>query len=274
MLPPMDNGTMDSRATYGAGHAVKNAALDARSKIFDVAAAHLGVRAEQLQCKDELISSIYDDNRFINFWEAVRMYQEVQGTVFGTGDYTPPQPRGDYDGKIIGPSPAFGFTAQIAEVDVNLRTGQVKVLKYYEATDCGKAVNPASVEGQVEGGVVMGLGQALIEEIVVDRNGRVLNPNLHDYKIPTTMDVPEFDSEIIDAYDPTSAYGGKEVGEAPTGPVCAAIMNAVYDAVGVRLTEVPITPEKVFRAMRGQHSRGLELETTTIGFHNAKIRSV
>lgn len=274
LLAPMDNGTMDSRATYGAGHAVKNAAMDARKKIFGVAAAHLGVRAEQLQCKDERISSIYDDNRFISFWEAVSMYQDVEGTVFGTGDYTPPQPRGDYDGKIIGPSPAFGFTAQIAEVDVNLRTGKVTVLKYYEATDCGKAVNPASVEGQVEGGVAMGLGQALIEEIVVDRKGRVLNPNLHDYKIPTTMDMPEFDTEIIDAYDPTSAYGGKEVGEAPTGPVCAAIMNAVYDAVGVRITELPITPEKVFRAMRGQHSRGLEMETTTIGFHNAKIRSV
>ena len=118
----------------------------------------------------------------------------------------------------------------------------------------------------------MGLGQALIEEIVVDRKGRVLNPNFHDYKIPTTMDMPEFDSEIVDAYDPTSAYGGKEVGEAPTGPVCAAVMNAVYDAIGVRITDVPITPEKVFRAMNGQHSRDLELETTTIGFANAKYK--
>ena len=120
----------------------------------------------------------------------------------------------------------------------------------------------------------MGLGQALIEEIVVDRKGRVLNPNFHDYKVPTTMDMPEMDTVIVDAYDPTSAFGGKEVGEAPTGPVCAAIMNAVYDAVGVRLTEIPITPEKVFRAMKGQHSKGLELETTTIGFANAKYRTV
>ena len=274
LLAPMDNGTMDSRATYGAGHAVKNAALDAKHKILEVAAAHLGVRMEHLQCRGEIISSIYDDNRFLNFWDAVRIHQDIKGTVFGTGDYTPPQPRGDYEGKIIGPSPAFGFTAQVAEVDVDLRTGQVKVLKYWEATDCGKAVNPASVEGQVEGGIAMGLGQALIEEIVVDRKGRVLNPNLHDYKIPTTMDMPEMDTVIVDAYDPTSAFGGKEVGEAPTGPVCAAVMNAVYDAVGVRLTETPITPEKVFRAMRGQHSRGLEMETTTIGFANANVRAV
>lgn len=274
LLAPMDNGTMDSRATYGAGHAVKNAAIDARQKLLEVAGAHLGIRVEQLACKDERIFSIYDDNRFVGFWDAVTMYQDVIGTCFGTGDYTPPQPRGDYPGKIIGPSPAFGFTAQIAEVDVDLKTGQVKVFKYYEATDCGKAINPASVEGQVEGGVAMGLGQALIEEIVVDRNGKVLNPNFHDYKIPTSMDMPEFDSEIIDAYDPTSAYGGKEVGEAPTGPVCAAVMNAVYDAIGVRITDVPITPEKVFRAMKGQDSRELELETTTIGFANAKYRTV
>jgi CO/xanthine dehydrogenase Mo-binding subunit len=274
LLAPMDNGTMDSRATYGAGHAVKNAALDARQKIFEVAGAHLGVRIEQLRCKDEVIGPIYDDNRFMSFWDAVTIHQNVKGTVFGTGDYTPPQPRGDYEGKIIGPSPAFGFTAQIAEIEVDPMTGQVKVVKYWEATDCGKAVNPASVEGQVEGGIAMGLGQALIEEIVVDRTGRVLNANLHDYKIPTTMDMPEMDTVIVESYDPTSAFGGKEVGEAPTGPVCAAILNAVYDAVGVRLTDIPVTPEKVFRAMRGQHSRDLELETTTIGFANAKIRTV
>ena len=148
----------------------------------------------------------------------------------------------------------------------------MKVLKYYEATDCGKAINPASVEGQVEGGISMGLGQALIEEIVVDRKGRVLNPNLHDYKIPTTMDMPDMDSEIVDSYDPTSAYGGKEVGEAPTGPVPAAIMNAVYDAIGIRFTELPLTPEKVFRALQGKDPKGPEMDTTIIGFSNANYQ--
>ncbi len=274
LLAPMDNGTMDSRATYGAGHAVKNAAIDARQKLMEVAGPHLGIRVEQLECRDGRIFSVHENNCFMSFWDAVTLYQDVVGTCFGTGDYTPPQPKGDYPGKIIGPSPAFGFTAQVAEVEVDLETGRMKVTNYYEATDCGQAVNPASVEGQVEGGVAMGLGQALMEEIVVDRRGRVLNPNFHDYKIPTTMDMPEMHLKIIDSYDPTSAFGGKEVGEAPTGPVCAAIMNAVNDAIGVRITELPITPEKVFRAMKGQHSRGLEMETTTIGFANAKYRTV
>ena len=272
LLSPMDNGTMDSRATYGAGHAVKNAALDARRKLLEVAGVQLGVRAEQLECRDEMIYSIYDSKKSMSLWDAVWKYQDIVGTVFGTGDYTPPQPKGDYPGKIIGPSPAFGFTAQIAEVDVDLRTGQVKVLKYYEATDCGKAINPASVEGQVEGGISMGLGQALIEEIVVDRKGRIMNANFHDYKIPTTMDMPDMDTEIVDSYDPTSAYGGKEVGEAPTGPVCAAILNAVYDAIGIRFTELPLTPEKVFRALRGESPKGPELEPTVIGFANANYQ--
>jgi 4-hydroxybenzoyl-CoA reductase subunit alpha len=274
LLAPMDNGTMDSRATYGAGHAVKNAALDAKRKILEVAGVQLGVRAEQLECRDEKIYSIYDQKKSMNFWDAVSKYQDIVGTVFGTGDYTPPQPKGNYSGnRIIGPSPAFGFTAQVAEIDVDLRTGQVKVLKYYEATDCGKAINPASVEGQVEGGISMGLGQALMEEIVVDRQGRVLNPNFHDYKIPTTMDMPDMDSEIVDSYDPTSAYGGKEVGEAPTGPVCAVLLNALYDAIGIRLTEPPITPEKVFRAMRGENPIGPEMDATIIGFANANYQS-
>jgi 4-hydroxybenzoyl-CoA reductase alpha subunit len=272
LLSPMDNGTMDSRATYGAGHAVKNAALDARKKLFEVAGVQLGVRAEQLECRDEQIYSIYDNRQSMSLWDAVWKYQDIVGTVFGVGDYTPPQPKANYPGRIIGPSPAFGFTAQIAEVDVDIRTGQVKVLRYYEATDCGKAINPASVEGQVEGGISMGLGQALIEEMVVDKQGKVLNANFHDYKIPTTMDMPDMDSEIVDSYDHTSAYGGKEVGEAPTGPVPAAIMNAVYDAIGIRFTELPLTPEKVFRAMRGEDPKGPKMDTTIIGFSNANYQ--
>jgi 4-hydroxybenzoyl-CoA reductase subunit alpha len=272
LLTPMDNGTMDSRATYGAGHAVKNAALDARNKLMEVAGVQLGVRAEQLECRDEKIYSIYDSRKSMSLWEAVTKYQDIVGTVFGTGDYTPPQPIGDYPGKIIGPSPAFGFTAQVAEVDIDVRTGQIKIVKYYEATDCGKAINPASVEGQVEGGISMGLGQALIEEIVVDTQGKILNANFHDYKIPTTMDMPDMDTEIVDSYDPTSAYGGKEVGEAPTGPVCAAVMNAVYDAIGIRFKETPLSPEKVFRAMRGENPRGPENKPTIIGFANANYQ--
>ncbi len=248
-LAPMDNGTYDSRLTYGAAHAVKNAAMDVRKKLFEVAGTMLGVRMEHLECGDGEIYSIFETNKRIPFQKAVYQYMSCVGPLFGTGDYTPPQPKGDYQGKLIGPSPAFGFTAQAVEVEVDTDTGQIKILNYWEAGDCGKALNPMAVEGQVEGAISMGLGAALFEEMVMDANGAMLNPNFHDYKIPTTLDMPEIDSEIVDSYDPTSAFGNKEVGEGPVGPVIPAFLNAIYDAIGVRLTEVPLKPEKILQAL-------------------------
>jgi 4-hydroxybenzoyl-CoA reductase subunit alpha len=249
LLAPMDNGTYDSRLTYGAGHAVKNAALDVRKKLFDTTAALLGVRGEHLDCENGEIFSIYEPKRRIPFQKAVYQYTSAVGALFGTGEYTPPQPRGDYQGKLIGPSPAFGFTAQAAEVEVDLETGKIRIVGYWEAGDCGKAINPMAVEGQVEGAISMGIGAALYEEMVMDANGAMLNPNFHDYRMPTALDMPPIHGEIVESYDPTSAFGNKEVGEGPVGPVIPAILNAVYDAIGVRFTEVPLKPEKVLRAL-------------------------
>jgi len=249
MLAPMDNGTYDSRLTYGAGHAVKNAALDVRAKLFETTSALLGVRKEHLECGDGEIFSVFEPEKRVSFQKAVYQHLSSVGALFGTGEYTPPQPKGDYEGKLIGPSPAFGFTAQVVEIEIDIDTGQIKVLGYWEAGDCGKALNPMAVEGQVHGAISMGLGAALFEEMVMDSNGAMLNPNFHDYKMPTTMDMPEIDSEIVDSYDPTSAFGNKEVGEGPVGPVIPAFLNAVYDAIGVRFTEVPLKPEKILQAL-------------------------
>jgi len=249
MLAPMDNGTYDSRLTYGSGHAIKNAAADIKSKLFDVAAIMVGAGKDHLECVNGEIRSIYEPNRKVPFRKAVYQYLSSVGPLFGTGEYTPPQPKGDYDGKLIGPSPAFGFTAQAAEVEVDLETGRIKVVGYWEAGDCGKAINPMAVEGQVEGAISMGLGAAFFEEMVMDAKGKMLNPNFHDYKMPTALDMPELQTDIVDSYDPTSAYGNKEVGEGPVGPVIPAILNAVYDAIGIRFTEVPLKPEKVLWAL-------------------------
>ncbi len=249
MLAPMDNGTYDSRLTYGAAHAVKRAATDVLDKLFEFVAVGMGVRTHHLECKDGVIRSIYNPKKVIKFFDAVSRYLGSVGPLFGTGEYTPPQPSGDYDGKLIGPSPAFGFSAQIVEVKVDTDTGKINVVKYYESGDCGKAINPQAVEGQVEGAISMGLGAALFEEMVVGEDGQLLNPSFHEYCIPTTMDMPDIDGEIVDSYDHTSAFGCKEVGEGPVGPVIPAFFNAIYDAIGVRFTEVPITPEKVLRAL-------------------------
>jgi 4-hydroxybenzoyl-CoA reductase subunit alpha len=248
-LAPMDNGTMDSRVTFGAGHAVKRAAIEVKKKLLEASAVEMGVRAEHLECGEGHVFSIYDPRKRMPFKEAVDRYYNSCGPLFGQGEYTPPQPVGNYPGKLIGPSPAFGFTAQVAEVDVDLETGRVQVVGYCEAGDCGQPINPMSVEGQVEGGISMGLGQALYEEMVMDNEGKLINPNLHDYKIPTAMDMPDLHTHIVESYDPNSAFGNKETGEGPTCAVIPALLNAIYDAIGVRFTDVPVTPEKVLRAM-------------------------
>ncbi len=249
MLAPMDNGTYDSRLTYGAGHAIKLAAQDVLQKLFEVVAVALGVRPDHLECKAGEIRSIYEPARKVPFKKAVYQYLSAKGALVGLGEYTPPQPKGDYEGKLIGPSPAFGFTAQAAEVEVDLETGRITVVGYWEAGDCGNPINPMSVEGQVEGAISMGLGAAFFEEMVMDARGKMLNPNFHDYKMPTALDMPDLDLEIVKSYDPTSAFGNKEVGEGPVGPVIPAILNAVYDAIGIRFTEVPLKPEKVLWAL-------------------------
>ena len=248
-LAPMDNGTYDSRTTYGAGHAVKRACLEIKSQLLKSAAVGLRVREEHLELGEGMVFSTYDPKKRITFAQAVAGHLNSVGPLFGTGEYTPPQPKGKYPGGLIGPSPAFGFTAQVAEVEVDQETGRIRIVKYYEAGDCGQAINPMSVEGQVEGGISMGIGQALYEEMSVDETGRLNNPNFHDYKLPTAMDMPEIDSNIVDSYDPESAFGNKETGEGPTCPVVPAILNAIHDAIGVRFTELPVTPEKVLRAL-------------------------
>jgi 4-hydroxybenzoyl-CoA reductase alpha subunit len=249
MLAPMDNGTYDSRLTYGAGHAVKNAAIDARDKLFTFVAAGMGVPAFHLRCGEGMIYSTFNPKKKLPFFDAVARYYNSIGVLFGTGEYTPPQPKATYPGNLIGPSPAFGFSAQVAEVAVDTDTGVITILDYWEAGDCGKAINPMSVEGQVEGAISMGIGQALYEEMVMSEEGRLLNPSFHEYALPGIMDMPDIKGKIVDSYDPTSAFGSKEVGEGPVGPVVPAIMNAVEDAIGIRFTETPITPEKVLKAL-------------------------
>jgi 4-hydroxybenzoyl-CoA reductase subunit alpha len=249
MMCPYDNGTYDSRVTYGVGHAVKNACLEAIKKLQDFVAAGMRLAPHHMACKNGQIYSIYNSKKTIPFAKAVEMYYSSVGSLFVTGEYTPPQPRGSYDGALIGPSPAFGFSVQAVEVEVDLDTGQVKIVNYYEAGDCGKALNPMSVEGQVDGGISMGIGQALYEEVVVNENGIPLNPNFHEYSIPGFMDMPELDTETVESYDHTSAFGSKEIGEGPLCPVPPALLNAISDAIGVRMTELPITPEKILKAL-------------------------
>lgn len=259
-LAPFDLGSFASRVTYGAGQAVRRAAQEVKQKLFEVAAVELGVRAEHLVCRDGYIYSKYEPNKRTELKAAIAKYIDARGPLTGVGHYTPPRTGAKVQGGKIGQSPTFGFTAQVAEVEVDVETGKIRVVRWWEAGDCGQPINPMSVEGQVEGSIVMGMGQALFEEIKVGPDGRLLNANLHDYKIPTVMDIPEINTTIVESYDPTAPFGAKESGEGPIQPVIPAILNAIYDAIGVRFTELPVTPQKVLDALAkssgGGESRG------------------
>ncbi|MGQ9654743.1 MAG: xanthine dehydrogenase family protein molybdopterin-binding subunit, partial [Thermodesulfobacteriota bacterium] len=156
----------------------------------------------------------------------------------------------DYKGATVGTSPAYGCSAQVVEVTVDEETGRVTIDAMTDAHDCGRAVNRTSVEGQMEGSLSMGLGEALFEEVKFDEKGRVLNPNFSEYKIPTALDVPRIKTIIVESNEPNGPFGAKEVGEGAIMPTIPAILNAVSDAVGVRINELPLTPERVLRAVR------------------------
>jgi 4-hydroxybenzoyl-CoA reductase subunit alpha len=157
---------------------------------------------------------------------------------------------GAFKGAAVGTSPAYGCSAQVAEVRVDLETGQAKVDRIVAAHDCGQAINLTQVEGQMHGCMSMGLGEALMEEVVFGPTGRVLNANLADYRIPSALDMPTMDTVVVESHEPNGPYGAKEVGEGGIMPTIPAILNAIYDATGVQIDELPASPERVLEGLR------------------------
>ncbi|MFQ5335508.1 MAG: xanthine dehydrogenase family protein molybdopterin-binding subunit, partial [Flavobacteriales bacterium] len=196
--------------------------------------------------------------KFVPWEEAAFAHFSEKGPLTGRGHYSPPEGLGGtYKGAAVGTSPAFSFAATVCEVEVDMETGKVKVLNFWDAHDCGTAINPMAVEGQVEGAVVMGMSEVLFEDELFDEKGVLLNPDLHNYLIATSADMPNIDSSIVDSYEPEGPYGAKEVGEGATLPVLGAIANAVADAIGVQIKELPITPKKVLEAIKSKQQNGL-----------------
>ena len=180
----------------------------------------------------------------------VQLAEARYGALVASGSYAPPEGiHGDYKGAGVGPSPAYSYSTCVARVAVDIETGEVVVEKLWMAHDVGQSINPLLVAGQVEGGAYMGYGEALMEQQVF-RKGRHKIPSLLDYKLPTTLDTPEIESILIEIPDQEGPFGGKEAGQGPLNPVIPAIANAVFDAIGVRIDEVPITPDKVLKALK------------------------
>ena len=189
----------------------------------------------------------------MSFEEAVVSAIDFHGALTGTGSYAPPVEArgGKHKGGGVGPSPAYSYSAQVAEVSVDEETGQVTVHKIWAAHDCGRALNPVAVEGQVIGSVWMGLGQALEEEMVW-KDGLLMNPGMLEYRSPSSQESPEIECVIVESIDPEGPFGAKEAGEGSLAATIPAISNAIYHAVGVRLRESPFTPERILTALRAK----------------------
>lgn len=253
---PMDLGSVASRVTYIAGNAIVRACVQARQVLFEVAAEELGIGPEGLDSRDGWIYVRDLPERRVRLADVARKAEAVKGRpAIGAGSYNPPTTFLDPETGRGKPYNTYVYAAQAADVEVDTETGQVEVLRLTAAHDCGRAINPLLVEGQIEGGLAMGLGYALGEEMVV-QEGRVLNAKLADYLVPTAMDVPPMDVAIVEVPDPTGPFGAKGVGEPSLLPTAPAIINAIYDAVGVRIRALPVTAERVLAALREKEQAG------------------
>ena len=249
-IKPWDVGVHASRTTFIAGNAAYLAAVDARNQIFETASQLLGVDADQLSAREGQVAVKNEAGKSISLEQVARRrhFREGGKVILGEGWYDPPTQLVDKDTYKGNISAAYGFGAQMAEVEVDTETGKVRVLRLACANDVGHAINPMAVEGQIDGGAQMGLGYALTEELIV-KDGKVLNPDLLDYRLFTSADMPIIETHIIETDDPGGPFGAKGVGEMGGTPTAAAIANAIYDAVGVRMNQVPMTPERVLAAL-------------------------
>ncbi|MFB6354006.1 MAG: molybdopterin cofactor-binding domain-containing protein [Halobacteriales archaeon] len=250
---PVDLGSYASRVTLMMGNAARDAAEKALQPILEAAADELDVPSDELVAEDYRVYPEGDPEAGLDFEDAVELAENEQGLVGAVGNYTPPEKLGDFPGSGVGPSPAYSFSATVVEVDVDTETGEVDVEQVWMAHDVGRALNPMSVEGQVEGSVYMGLSEAMLEEQTFFDDGLHRKPNLLDYKTLTPQQMPDVESLLVETDDPRGPFGAKEAGQGPLLPIPPAFADAIDDAVGVRIDETPVTPRKVLQALDGRH---------------------
>ncbi|HET6844133.1 MAG TPA: molybdopterin cofactor-binding domain-containing protein [Candidatus Angelobacter sp.] len=296
-LTPVDIGSYSSRVTFMNGNASLRAAEDVKKKIVAAAARRMNCVPEDIVMRDDMVwkrgasaeaaqensanevsgrvegqtlrGSLQQKRKEegpkdqMSFEEAVVSAIDFSGTLTGTGSYAPPKDArgGAFKGAGVGPSPAYSYAAQVADVSVDEETGVVTVHKIWAAHDCGRALNPVSVEGQVIGSVWMGLGQALQEEMIW-KDGLLMNPGLLEYRSPSAVESPEIEAVIVESVDPEGPFGAKEASEGSLAATIPAIANAIYDAVGVRLREAPFTPERVLAALKQKNWEAKALAVT------------
>jgi CO/xanthine dehydrogenase Mo-binding subunit len=260
-LVPVDLGAYSSRETFMVGNACVKAAREIRDRVKQAVAESWEIGPARIVLAGGWAMDREDLARRIPSSEAFNIAEAKFGALAAVGSYnTPKDVHGSYRGATIGASPAYSFTAHVAEVGVDSETGVVTVGTIWVAHDCGRALNPVLVEGQMEGSAYMGYAEALMEEQIFKdseqgKAGLHNAPSLLDYRIPTSLDTPELASLIIESVDPEGPYGAKEAGEGPLHPSIPAIANAIFDAVGVRMDRLPFSPPRVWHALQDRTAR-------------------
>ena len=248
-LTPFDHGPGASRTTLMTGFAVQRAAAQAKQVLLELAAEDLNVRSTGLAASNGFIYlQDFPERKIAISVVADKAAREKGRPPIGAGTFGAVTTKLDKETGHGKPYSAYVYATQIAEVEVDTETGEVEVLKITAVHDCGLAINPLLTEGQVEGGVAMGVGYGIMEQMVME-NGRVKNPQFTDYVLPTSLNVPEVVTKIVERPDPAGPYGAKGIGEPSLLPTAPSIVNAIQDAVGVRIRDLPATPEKILKAM-------------------------
>ncbi len=249
-LTKSSGSTSATRQTFFTGNAVKEASEGLLSNIYHYASLNFTTNHAELGIKDGYIFKKDNPDNRLSYWELAKKIAEKGETLKAEASFFPhtdkPDPKTGQGEKLY---VAYTFVTQVIDVEVDTDTGIVQVLNVYTTADIGKAINPKNVEGQIEGGTVQGIGMALMEEQVI-KEGITLNPDLTGYLIPTSMDTPHFVTRLVENEDSGGPFGAKGIGEPATIATAPAIANAIYDAIGVRIYHLPITPEKILKALK------------------------
>ena len=276
---PVDLGSYSSRVTFMNANAAIRAALEIREQLLNAAWEILGYHPNNLILNDRRIYYKHDPAIGVSYLKALHKAQEDKGALIASGAYRSPPMGGVHKGAAAGLAPAYSFSAYVAEVDVDIETGMIKCTNVWAAHDCGKALNPLAVKGQIIGSCHMGLGQVLSEKMVYGRTGHLQNANLLDYKIPSVHEMPHVEPIIIESCDPEGPFGAKEAGEGPLLPILPAVVNAVYDAIGIRLRTLPLTPDVVFKGIEkalkaSEYDDPTDLPSPTLSFSSMQPKLV
>lgn len=241
--------TSATRQTFFSGNAVREAAEEVMGMIYHHGSIYFNSNYPELTVKDGEIYACDNKNGKISYWELAEIVKQKGDNLqaeasFFPETYAPDEKSGQSEKNYV----AYTFMTQVIDIEVDIDTGIIEVMNVYTALDVGKAINPQNVHGQIEGGTVQGLGMALMEEQVMEK-GITINPDMTNYLVPSIQDIPEFESTLIENEDSDGPFGAKGIGEPTLIAACPAVANAVYDAIGIRITSLPITPEIILNSL-------------------------